>query len=238
MNTSCMPLACAAALSWWSAREVARGEGAGRRSASLVIGIGSSGSASPTATSSRARERVRHAQLLRARCGPGRGRGATRCGVAPPSVELERLRPEEVAMDRVVEVDADAAVQMLRGGRDARAAFGGPELRDRASRVRVLRPRRAARPRARSSSASPRGRSSSRRSGAARPGRSRSARRTARARGRSAAVISSARSETPSCVAASATSATSWSQRSSVARVGVVAAEHVAASTRTPARVT
>src|SRR5262249_5145863 len=49
------------------------------------------------------------------------GRGAER--------ELDGLRPEVVAMDRVVDVDADPTVQMLGGVDDAVSRLRGPELR-------------------------------------------------------------------------------------------------------------
>ena len=53
------------------------------------------------------------------------------CGVAEPSVNSILLDPQEVAVDRVVDVDADAAVDVQRGVRDAAAALGRPELRGR-----------------------------------------------------------------------------------------------------------
>ena len=55
--------------------------------------------------------------------------------MAPPEGELELLGPEEVAVQRVVDVDADAAVQVLRGVHDALAALGRPELGDATSVV-------------------------------------------------------------------------------------------------------
>src|SRR5262245_60037115 len=45
--------------------------------------------------------------------------------------ELELLRPQAVAMQRVVDVDAHAAVQVLRGEAHAVAGVAGPDLRDR-----------------------------------------------------------------------------------------------------------
>src|SRR5438105_13152661 len=42
--------------------------------------------------------------------------------------ELALLGPEEVTVQRVVDVDADAAVQVLGGVHDPLAAFGRPEL--------------------------------------------------------------------------------------------------------------
>ena len=93
--------------------------------------------------------------------------------------QLDRLRPEEVAVDRVVDV--------RRRGRRAGAARCSrcasrrrpPRTSRPPSRASRPGPRRAGTPRATPSSASPAGRSSSRRRGAARSGTSRSARRTA-----------------------------------------------------------
>src|SRR4051794_31412315 len=48
--------------------------------------------------------------------------------LGPAEVELEPLGPEVVAVQRVVAVDADAAVEVLGGGGDALATFGHPEL--------------------------------------------------------------------------------------------------------------
>src|SRR5258705_722991 len=46
-------------------------------------------------------------------------------------VDADLAGPQVVAVDRVVDVYADAAVQVLRRVGDVGAAFGGPELRDR-----------------------------------------------------------------------------------------------------------
>ena len=56
---------------------------------------------------------------------------APRCisvGVADPSVELELLGQQEVAVQRVVTVDPDATVQVVRGVEHVLAALRGPEL--------------------------------------------------------------------------------------------------------------
>src|SRR5206468_11309460 len=45
--------------------------------------------------------------------------------------ELALLGPEEVSVQRVVDVDTDAAVQVLSGVDDALAPLGRPELRNR-----------------------------------------------------------------------------------------------------------
>ena len=62
----------------------------------------------------------------------GRGRDAlARAGGGarwPSPAELEHLDPAEVAVDRVVDVDADAAVQVLGGVGDAVAAVGAQNL--------------------------------------------------------------------------------------------------------------
>src|SRR5438105_848286 len=47
-----------------------------------------------------------------------------------PERQLDLLRPEIVAMQRVVDVDADPAVEMLRRIGDAVGGLGRPELRD------------------------------------------------------------------------------------------------------------
>src|SRR5206468_4364927 len=51
-------------------------------------------------------------------------------GQRGPELELEALAPQEMPVDRVLDVGAQAAVQVLRRGRDARAGLRRPELRD------------------------------------------------------------------------------------------------------------
>src|SRR4029453_12678197 len=46
----------------------------------------------------------------------------------PAERELDLARATEVSKQRVLGVDADAAMQVLRGVRDPEAAFGSPEL--------------------------------------------------------------------------------------------------------------
>ena len=67
-------------------------------------------------------------------------------GVAEAERELVRLQPQEVAVDGVVEVDADAAVDVQRGVSDPVAALGRPVLRGRDLDRVVARPRRGASP--------------------------------------------------------------------------------------------
>ena len=59
-----------------------------------------------------------------------------------PRRAAERLRelprPEVVAVQRVVDVEPDAAMQVLRRVRDAVAGLGGPVLRDRERVARVV----------------------------------------------------------------------------------------------------
>ena len=60
---------------------------------------------------------------------PARTADGAQLAVAPPSSELVVLGGQEVAVQRVVEVDADAAVDVYGGVRDPVARLGRPELR-------------------------------------------------------------------------------------------------------------